>query len=272
MTGHARSGRLTGDVADAVYLHRLAQSFLETCAAGCKEAVDVGPVRAFLSSTRPGPLMSVAVPARTAIDWAPAIASLKELFAVRKRSVRLEFFEELYPDLAPALEEAGVPREMTAPVMVVTPDTFWPRLLDDEEGFVMLDPEDDALVDDFLISQAEAFEMECDLGETGWKPTLLAGLRDGSVLAGATRHEGRVVAAASLLLGADAAELAGVATLPHLRRRGLAADVCSRLLERYFGDFNELSWLSAGEDAQGLYTRMGFREVGTQLNHGCAPS
>jgi ribosomal protein S18 acetylase RimI-like enzyme len=63
-------------------------------------------------------------------------------------------------------------------------------------------------------------------------------------------------------------ELVGVATLPALRRRGVAATLCSFLLKEHFQRGGDLVWLSAGDEiAQATYERIGFRNVDSRLNY-----
>ena len=62
----------------------------------------------------------------------------------------------------------------------------------------------------------------------------------------------------------DVAEIAGVATLPAARRRGLGAAVTVTLARRLLDDGVDLVFLSAASDAVArLYVRAGFRRVGT---------
>ncbi|MGW0432680.1 GNAT family N-acetyltransferase [Micromonospora sp. NPDC003197] len=62
----------------------------------------------------------------------------------------------------------------------------------------------------------------------------------------------------------DVAEIAGVATLPAARRRGLGAAVTGALARRMRDDGVDLVFLSAGsEEIARVYLRTGFRRVGT---------
>jgi ribosomal protein S18 acetylase RimI-like enzyme len=62
----------------------------------------------------------------------------------------------------------------------------------------------------------------------------------------------------------DVAEIAGVATLPAARRRGLAAALTAALARRLLDTGTDLVFLSAGsEDIARVYVRAGFRRVGT---------
>ena len=60
-----------------------------------------------------------------------------------------------------------------------------------------------------------------------------------------------------------------MATLPEARRRGVAATLTSFMLRDRFGRGDTLAWLTAaGEAAQALYQKLGFRLVGARLYYG----
>ena len=62
----------------------------------------------------------------------------------------------------------------------------------------------------------------------------------------------------------DVAEIAGVATLPVARRRGLGAAVTAALARELRAAGTDLIFLSAGsEEIARVYLRVGFRRVGT---------
>ncbi|MCW6008278.1 GNAT family N-acetyltransferase [Micromonospora sp. CPCC 205371] len=62
----------------------------------------------------------------------------------------------------------------------------------------------------------------------------------------------------------DVAEIVGVATLPSGRRRGLGAAITAALARHAIAAGTDLVFLSAGsEDIARVYTRVGFRRVGT---------
>ncbi|MEU4622853.1 GNAT family N-acetyltransferase [Actinoplanes sp. NPDC023801] len=73
-----------------------------------------------------------------------------------------------------------------------------------------------------------------------------------------------IVAAATSQRSGDVAEIVGVATLPSARRRGYASQLTATLAGRLLADGVHLVFLSAGDDdVARLYTRVGFRRVGT---------
>jgi len=62
----------------------------------------------------------------------------------------------------------------------------------------------------------------------------------------------------------DVAEIVGVATLPFARNRGYASQLTATLARRALADGADLVFLSAGnDDVARLYTKVGFRRVGT---------
>ncbi|MCI4067101.1 GNAT family N-acetyltransferase, partial [Micromonospora sp. R77] len=62
----------------------------------------------------------------------------------------------------------------------------------------------------------------------------------------------------------DVAEIAGVATLPVARRRGLGAAVTATLAHELRAAGTDLVFLSAGsEEIARVYLRVGFHRVGT---------
>jgi predicted GNAT family acetyltransferase len=73
-----------------------------------------------------------------------------------------------------------------------------------------------------------------------------------------------ILATGAVMRSGDVAEIAGVATLPSARRRGYASQLTAALARRSLTDGVELVFLSAGDDdVARLYTKVGFRRVGT---------
>jgi ribosomal protein S18 acetylase RimI-like enzyme len=71
----------------------------------------------------------------------------------------------------------------------------------------------------------------------------------------------------------DVAEIAGVATLPSARRRGYASQLTATLARHALREGAHVIFLSAGdEDVARLYSRVGFRRVGTACIAGPAPA
>jgi ribosomal protein S18 acetylase RimI-like enzyme len=73
-----------------------------------------------------------------------------------------------------------------------------------------------------------------------------------------------ILATATSQRSGDVAEVVGVATLPSARRRGYASQLTATIAGRLLNDGVSLVFLSAGDDdVARLYTRVGFRRVGT---------
>lgn len=258
--------------ASASLLERIAAN-VAAVGARDRETVEAEPFRAFLSPSSPDYLMSFAVPTATPPDWAPAIAALNRIFEARGRRLRLEFLEEPYPGLGPALEAAGIGHRTSQPAMVLAPAALRPRPLARAAEYRRLGPDSPALLDGLIEVQQCSFNLPLDVtGDSQWRAFLGRGLEDGSVMAAVIRIDGQAMCAAGLQIGGGAAELSGVATRPGYRRRGLASALCSRLLREFFAAGHDLAWLSAADPVSGaIYRRLGFRPVGTQLNYGVGP-
>lgn len=225
-----------------------------------------GAFEAFIAEGTDDYFMSFAVPVTAVPEWRPEIEALDALFRAHDRTMRVEFFRELHPALAPTLYAMGYHRNMEAPVMVLQAQ-HWRSSGRDADALVAAD--DQAAIDAALAVQQAAFRPELsEEALADWRGKMVAGLRSGMLRAAVIR-DGRVpVATAILMLGAGIAELAGVGTDPAHRRRGHAQRACRALLDAYFAEGGQLAWLSAAPDADALYRKLGFRIIGTQLNFG----
>ncbi|WP_433377658.1 GNAT family N-acetyltransferase [Actinoplanes sp. CA-142083] len=73
-----------------------------------------------------------------------------------------------------------------------------------------------------------------------------------------------ILATGALMRDGDTAEIAGVATLPSARGRGYASQLTALLARQALNNGVSLIFLSAGDDdVARLYTRVGFRRIGT---------
>jgi predicted GNAT family acetyltransferase len=207
-----------------------------------------------------------ALPRRRPRAWPAAIAEMVQVFRAAERTPRLEFFEELWPDLPEALEHAGFACEMQAPVLAAEapPDTAAPT-----DGVTLLDAASpDALLRAYMRNAAAQFDMRDGPDADQEARQLAREIAAGRTMAAACIEDGEPVAGGCLVgLGAEA-ELAGVWTASGHRRRGHALAVCKALLDRFLAGGGELVWLSAGgQGSERLYRRLGFLPVGTQLNY-----
>lgn len=252
-------------MADPATLRRIQAGFLEAAAQG-RTAADVGAFRAFFSGS-PEPFLSLALPRENTESWDDAIAALEAAFAERQRTPRLEVFAELFPTLGEALKRSSFTQDDAAPVMALSAADFSPVVPDADYRPLTVGEGLEA----FLYAQSRAYGGPED-GALGWLPHLEAGLEGGYILGAALWQGDKPVAGATVILGGEVGELAGVWTEAALRRRGLAERVCRPLLSSFFGRGGKLGWLSAAPGAEGLYKRLGFSEVGMQINYSKQPS
>ena len=247
-------------------LRRLADS-MRTASAATRDTVAVDGFVLYLSADSAHPFMSLAIPKDAdRDDWGAALAALPAAFAAHGRSARIEVFAELYPALLRAADAVGWRRAMTAPVLTLSPVglAHAPPVAG---AFRWLAPDDTGQIEATLRGSHLAYGgAEDDAAALDWRPQLVRGLRQGTLLAGAVDVDGVPRAGAVVQLGGDAAELAGVWTHPGYRRRGLARTACHALLVGAFARGVPSVWLSAAEGALELYEGLGFVRVGTQVN------
>lgn len=238
-----------------------------------RDVIDTGPFRAFFSRTSDDPLLSLAVPRKSAGDWRPGIDALVAAFAARQRTLRLEFFADLHPTLADALAAQGVDGQQSMPVLSLAAEDL--VMVRAAPGIRLCRPDagDAALLESLMALQARCFQaLAGSVSMSGWLAQMRADIAAGRASACVAAAEGRAIGGAMMISGGGAAELLGVATDPAWRRRRVAAAACSRLLAESFAEGNPLAWLAAGSPpAYVLYKRLGFRHIGTQLNAGLQP-
>ncbi|MBQ1027592.1 GNAT family N-acetyltransferase [Micromonospora sp. C95] len=220
--------------------------------------------------------------------------SLADLTAVRTRQRELglpetlEWVHDLDPELLPVARSAGL-AVLEAPLMVLDPAalpdpaTLLHRDCAEDVSVRLLDPADEDLADAVAARRAVAAvgfaapgtarggagAAERDAAMIGLDAAAVdeerAKIADGtrlSALAG-TAMEGELASGMAMRVG-DVAEIAGVATLPSARRRGLAAAVTATLAHALLADGTDLVFLSAGnEEIARVYLRVGFHRVGT---------
>ncbi|PWU46215.1 GNAT family N-acetyltransferase [Micromonospora sp. S4605] len=225
--------------------------------------------------------------ARPRLD-ADAAPSLADVAQVRERQRELglpeafEWVHETTPDLLAVARSAGL-SVLEAPLMVLDPAALPdPATLADVPVRV-LGPDAPDLAADVAAGRAvaavgfsfpgtgrgDAGPGQRDAAMTGLDVAALDDERvriaDGrrlTVLAG-TSEEGPLASGMAMRVG-DVAEIAGVATLPVARRRGLGAAVTATLARELLAAGTDLVFLSAGsEDIARVYLRVGFRRIGT---------
>ncbi|WBB75368.1 GNAT family N-acetyltransferase [Micromonospora sp. WMMD1128] len=225
--------------------------------------------------------------ARPRLD-ATAPPTLAEVTAVRSRQRELglpetfEWVHEHQPGLLAVARSAGL-TVLEAPLMRLEPERLPdPATLSDVPVRV-LDPGDPGFAADIALRRAvaaigfahggtargeagpaerDAALARLDVDALEEEATRVADGRRVSVLAG-TPLDGALASGMAMRVG-DVAEIAGVATLPSARRRGLGAAVTATLARELRAAGTDLIFLSAGsEEIARVYLRVGFRRVGT---------
>lgn len=214
--------------------------------------------------------------------------SAADVAAVRERQRELglpealEWVHETTPGLLAVARSAGL-AVLEAPLMVLDP-----AALPDPTGLSdvpvrLLDPAAPGFAADLATRRAvEAIgfsspgtgrgdagpaEREAALGLLPPEVVTAEGFRakTGSRLFALAEAPGEgALASGTAMRAGDVAEIAGVATLPAARHRGLAAAVTATLARRLLDAGTGLVFLSAGsEDIARVYVRAGFRRIGT---------
>ncbi|MFI7220877.1 GNAT family N-acetyltransferase [Micromonospora maritima] len=225
--------------------------------------------------------------ARPRLD-ATGAPTLAEVTAVRARQRELglpeafEWVHEHQPELLAVARSAGL-TVLEAPLMLLEPERLPDPGTFSDVPVRVLDPGDPGFAADIALRRAvaavgfahggtargeagpaerDAAIARLDVEALEEEATRVADGRRVSVLAG-TPQEGALASGMAMRVG-DVAELAGVATLPSARRRGLGAAVTATLARELRAAGTDLIFLSAGsEDIARVYLRVGFRRVGT---------
>ena len=225
--------------------------------------------------------------ARPRID-ATEHPTLADVTAVRARQRELglpeafEWVHEHQPDLLAVARSAGL-SVLEAPLMLLEPERLPDPGTFSDVRVRVLDPGDPGFAADIALRRAvaavgfanggtargdagpaerDAALAQLDVAALEEEATRVADGRRISVLA-ETLDEGALASGMAMRVD-DVAEIAGVATLPSARQRGLGAAVTATLARELRAAGTDLIFLSAGsEDIARVYLRVGFRRIGT---------
>jgi ribosomal protein S18 acetylase RimI-like enzyme len=162
-----------------------------------------------------------------------AIGALRARYRALHEPLRIEFNEQTWPELGPALEQAGLVLESRNPLMACAPEEFRP----------------------FSAPSVRVRFLDVDP-------------RYPSTLRAVGEVDDQVAGRASIGTVDGVAELYGVVTEPPFRRRGVAGTICSALVDRLFREGGTLVFLDAeNPGAVALYARLGFRPIGARLTY-----
>ena len=222
---------------------------------------------------------------RLGADEAPTLADVTAVRA-RQRELGLpeafEWVHEHQPDLLAVARSAGL-SVLEAPLMLLEPQRLPDPGTFSDVPVRVLDPAEPGFAADIALRRAvaavgfanggtargdagpaerDAALAQLDVAALEEEATRVAEGRRISVLAG-TPDEGALASGMAMRVD-DVAEIAGVATLPSARQRGLGAAVTATLARELRAAGTDLIFLSAGsEDIARVYLRVGFRRIGT---------
>ena len=187
------------------------------------------------------------------------IAAVRAAFVAHSRRPRWEYLEELNPELAEKLVDAGFPVPTPRPLQVVTAERFHPeRSTVAEIRPITLD---EAQATDAVL--AAAFGGNPDEADGSF----LRGLMERGAYVVAAFVDGKPVAAGLHSPVGQTTEVAGVGTALAWRRKGLAGAVTTALVEDALSRGCTCIFLSAGDESVArVYGRLGFERVGTALD------
>ncbi|WP_239127193.1 GNAT family N-acetyltransferase [Asanoa siamensis] len=222
--------------------------------------------------------------ARPRLDGAEP-PSAADIMAARERQRELglpeafEWVHENSPDLLPVARSAGL-AVLEAPLMVLDPAALPTTAA---PGVRLLDPASATFAADTELSRAvaavgfgtpgtaagaagpaerDAARVEIDAAAVDDERAAIVGGRRFTAVA--TVPDAGVVASGIGMRAGDVVEIAGVATLPAFRRRGLGAAVTLTLARHALDSGAGVVFLSASDmDVARVYLSVGFRRVGT---------
>jgi ribosomal protein S18 acetylase RimI-like enzyme len=240
---------------------------------------DFGPLTLFVRTDTSHPYYARPTIGRdgaTAEDVRAVVARQGELGVPQS----LEWVAETTPDLETAVRDAGLTVHRH-PLMVHergAPSSDAPVA---DTAVRVLGPDDPVLASAVAVANLGFGEPGVAIGkgdvedlEKATAATLLNGgavhlsdrIRAGLGVIVAAERDGLAVCSGIHNPWNDTTEIVGVATLPAMRRQGLAYAVTSALVEHAYADGIRTVFLSAGDDdVARIYARIGFREVGTAL-------
>lgn len=251
-------------------LSRLCDEHARRDAERSREVLDIGPFRALLNPSDPMIWLNYAVPIGpigSEEEAAAALAQLREAFAARQRTLRFEFNALPWPGLPELLAREGLEVVYRHPVMVCTAETWRPFDAQGVEMRILGEGSPEADLRDYLTIIRLGFDDDKPVSPED-VIALRDRLRSARNVSALAALDGQTAGVGSISPIDGTAELAGVATHPAMRRRGVAAALSSFLMGHHFTHGGDLIWLSAADAAaQAVYQKVGFSEIDVRLNY-----
>jgi ribosomal protein S18 acetylase RimI-like enzyme len=253
-----------------VALSRLCEESARRQAGLSREVSRHGPFEALINLHDDMIWLNYAVPVAPVDgpDAAETIAALTDHFAARGRRLRFEFHAAPWPSLPGLLESAGLSLQARHPLMVCAPGDLRPLSAPGVTVQRLAGDAPDADLDAFTRIQAAGFGEGVGEIRAERRARMRESIGAGATFYGLARLDGAPAGAAVIAPFDDVGELAGVATHPDFRRRGVAATLSAALTADFLAGGGALAWLSAGDAvAQAVYAKIGFRLVDERLNY-----
>jgi ribosomal protein S18 acetylase RimI-like enzyme len=246
------------------------QAYLRASARQRYEAVALPPFTAFFHPFDTFRFFNYAIPDEPIQgDVQGSLTVLVAEFLERGRLPRFEFIESFAPALVGELRKARFVEEGRQQLMVCTPDTL--KAARTVEGLAITQlASDSSLADgvDFLTAQRQGFEPAyTDRASEEEAQRFLQGTHDLVSFLGRVNEQPAAVASYTLPQN-GIIEIAGVATVAPLRRRGIGTALTAAAVEHAFAHGATIACLTAGDAKAGrVYERIGFRPYATMLSY-----
>lgn len=248
------------------------QSYLRELVRSQCEAVSLPPFTLFFHPSSAFSHFSYAIPEAPIAADNPALpdtlACLRKAFEERGRTPRFEFFEAFAPELPALLLANGFTEEARQWSMICTPVTY--RSAPAVEGLEVIDltPESsEEHLRGFVIAQHEGFNEDSTANPTGDDLERIRVLMRTGWNCMLARLDGEPAAAASFGKIIDGvSEVAGIATRPAYRRKGIATLLAGRCTQMIFAQGGQIATLTAADESAGrVYEKVGFHPFSTML-------
>lgn len=247
------------------------QSYLHWSAALHRVVIEEPPFRLYVSPHDERGYFNYAIPTHGAGSHAgAALAAVRTQFARCGRRTAFEYLEAFAPNLAEALRREGFVQTARETVMLCEREDFHPQEpVPDLEVLVLDDGAPSEQLRAWIATTERGFDPDRLVVPThseveDFRHRLVTARAFLAVVAG------QPAGAAMFTPPNDGlCEVAGVATLPEYRRRGVAGAVITRALDVAFATGVETAFLAFLDDgAARVYARRGFRPFAVKLAYG----